>query len=74
MANNPFYNKTKPAIRNSRKGAVMFDENYQGIIQSLPVSSVYYNTENNSTYYDGYYFDDVSNLGSKFHVNYLKKH
>lgn len=76
---NPLLNKTPQPIpsNSNKKGSVMFDENYGGIISGKTESSLYYEFSDGLSYFDmengNSYFYDVFGAIYKWHVNYINK-
>lgn len=74
---NPFNKNTRTSPSTTKKGSVMADENYNGIITTSETYVTdyyetvnglgYYNIENESTYYQ-----DLSDASNIFHVNYIQ--
>jgi hypothetical protein len=75
---NPFSNNTRPSPSTAKKGSVMFDENYSGIITTAKsYVTNYYETVNGLEYYaieneSTYYQDLAGTIPNIFHVNYIQ--
>jgi hypothetical protein len=76
---NPFNTQIrKPRRSLSKKGSVMFDENYAGIGSKVNISETgYYDIENGEEYFaiengQRYYDDPIRSENTVWHVNYIQ--
>jgi hypothetical protein len=75
---NPFNKNVKPTPSATKKGSVMFDENYAGIGSKVNISDTgYYDIEDGEEYFaiengQRYYDDPIGSKNIVWHVNYIQ--